>query len=82
MIVGERLDNLVLLTVSTRNAVVDCACPTTVAGEAWVQGFIQLLDEESRTLVQYYASKRTFKFGGGEKRVSLGVVVLPCHLAN
>ena len=66
LIVGERLDNLVLLTVSIHNAVVDCACPTTVAGEAWVWGFIQLLDEESRALVQYYASKRTFKFGGVE----------------
>ena len=82
LIVGERLDNLVLLTVSTRNAVVDCACPTTVAGEAWVQGFIQLLDEDSKALVQYYSSERTFKFGGGEKRVSLGVVVLPCRLAG
>lgn len=82
LIVGEKLDNLVLLTVSTRDAVVDCACPTTVAGEAWVQGFIESLDNDSKTLVQHYSSERTFKFGGGEKRVSLGVVVLPCRLAG
>ena len=35
-VVGETLDNLVMLSVTHHSAVVDCACPTTVAGEVWV----------------------------------------------
>ena len=61
---------------------IDCACPTTVAGMEWVKSFISSLTEQDKKLVQVEASVRIYKFGGGERRNSLCTVQFPCHLAN
>ena len=78
LVVKQTLDNLVLLTVDKHEAVVDCACPTTVSGLKWIENFCADLDEK----VVKEESNRMFKFGGGEKRQSKGVVTFPCHLAG
>ena len=82
LFVGERLDSLTLLTISTHNAVVDCACPTTVAGETWMRDFLEQLDQETKKMVKTFSSERVFKFGGGKKRVSMGVVIFPCCITD
>ena len=81
-IVKEKLMTLVMLSVTFQEGVVDCACPTTVAGEKWVRDFIRHLSNEFKSSVETAASERVFKFGGGEKRKSKGVVVLPCSIGG
>ena len=82
-IVNETLDNLVLIQLSThQQALVDCACPTTVAGEKWVRDFVNNLNEQCKSLLVPIESDRMFKFGGGEKRKSKGVVVFPCSIGG
>ena len=82
LVVKQTLDNLVLLAVERHEAVVDCACPTTVAGEKWMESFLADLDVDSKQRLEREESNRMFKFGGGEKRQSKGVVTFPCHLAG
>ena len=82
LVVRHALDKLILLTVDTIEAVVDCACPTTVSGESWMQKFCEELDETSKRKIKIEESNRMFKFGGGEKRKSKGLVTFPCHLAG
>ena len=82
LVVNEQLENLVLLTTYKYEAVVDCACPTTVSGKVWIADFIGKMSDEFRSMVAIYHSERVFKFGGGEKRKSNGVVVFPCFFAG
>ena len=82
LIVNESLSNLVLLSVSKFESIVDSACPNTVSGKSWLDDFISELDEEDRRKISYRESERIFKFGGGEKRKSLGIVTFPCLLAG
>ena len=44
--------------------------------------FYNSLDEEDRKKVSIEKSSKVYKFGGGEKRTSLGKVVFPCHFAG
>ena len=82
LLTSQKLMNLVLLTASCFEAVVDCACPTTVAGEKWINEFISHIDTENRSHIRLIESKRIFKFGGGEKRQSKGVIIFPCRFAD
>ena len=82
LVVKQTLDNLILLSVERHAAVVDCACPRTVAGMVWIENFFSDMDDENRATITKEDSERIFKFGGGEKRVSLGVVTFPCFLAG
>ena len=82
LVVKEPLNSLVLLSVERHEAVVDCACPTTVTGKKWIESFFEDLDEESKCKVKVEESERMFKFGGGEKRKSRGLVTFPCHIAG
>jgi hypothetical protein len=78
LVVKESLSDLVLLAVDKFEAIIDCACPTTVSGKSWLQSFIISLNEADRGLVVFGESERMFRFGGGEQRKSLGVVTFPC----
>ena len=49
-------------------ALIDCACPTTVAGTRWIEEFIEKLPPSQKKKIKSEQSKRVFKFGGGEKR--------------
>ena len=81
-IVNETLETLVMLSVTFQQAVVDCACPTTVAGEKWVREFVGRLSVELKLSIKTIESERVFKFGGGEKRNSKGIVVIPCSIGG
>ena len=80
--INEKLQELVLLSATYQEGVVDCACPTTVAGEKWVHDFLSHLPSKLRSSVQTAASERVFKFGGGEKRKSKGIIILPCSIGG
>ena len=82
LVVNEALSDLVLLTVHKFEAIIDCACPTTVSGKLWIHRFILQLSESDKKLVSFEQSVRIFKFGGGEQRKSLGVVIFPCFFGN
>ena len=82
LVIKESLSDLVLLTVDKFEAIIDCACPTTVSGKAWIHSFIMQLSETDKELVVHEESERIFKFGGGEKRKSLGVVTFPCFFGQ
>ena len=82
LVINEQLENLVLLSTYRYEAVVDCACPTTVSGKKWITEFTSLMSDEHREMVIVEQSERIFKFGGGEKRKSNGTVVFPCFLAG
>ena len=58
-------------------ALVDTACPTSVASEEWITQFLLGLNTDQRAQIVWKPSTRKYKFGGGELRRSLGVVALP-----
>jgi hypothetical protein len=78
LLVESTLDELCLATGEENNiALVDSACPTTVAGIGWVKNFLDGIPGANRRPTVEISS-RTYKFGGGERRKSKGVITLPC----
>ena len=61
-VLNETLDSLAKLSSTYQDAVVDSACPTTVAGEKWIHDFISKLSDELKLLVRPVQSDRVFKF--------------------
>ena len=79
--VHQRTSDLCLmLRTDNKYALVDSACPRTVAGQAWMETFLNKYPEKYRPGLA--PSKRSFMFGGGEKRMSRGTVIIPCFLDN
>ena len=62
-------------------ALIDCACPRTVTGKEWLKEF---LGNESWENIKksIEPSERVYKFGGGERRKSQGVISLPCRVVG
>ena len=81
VLVANTIDEC-LISKEEHQVLIDCACPTTVAGVEWIKSFISKLNEEERKLVKVKKSARIYKFGGGEKRNSLCEIQFPCHLAK
>ena len=80
---GNVKEENVLLVGETKNkAVIDTGCTATVAGHDWVRILIGSLSEESQKKVEKYESTKTFRFGGGERRKSLGFWRIPCKMAE
>ena len=83
LLVENCLEDLCLAVGEARNiALIDSACPTTVAGIEWIRSFAYCLPDYQRKQLNIEKSSRVYKFGGGEKRHSKGVVLLPCKLDN
>ena len=78
-------EDIVCLATAADNedcVLIDCACPTTVAGEKWIMAFIEKLSPEDKKRVKLEKSERMFKFGGGEKRESKCLLDFPCNLGG
>ena len=60
--------------------VLDTGCIESVASSEWINAFIEYLHPSTRKLVKVEKSNRVFKFGGGEKRPSIGTFHIPCSL--
>ena len=83
LLVENCLEDLCLAVDEDRNiALIDSACPTTVAGIEWIRSFASCLPENQKKHLKIEKSSRVYKFGGGEKRPSKGVIVLPCKMDN
>ena len=64
------------------NPYIDTACPTSVAGKAFMKRLIAAYPEEVRSKLRLEKSERMYKFGGGEKRKSLGKILLPLKMTD
>ena len=63
---------------SQHKAILDTGCASTVTGKAWMNNFIkEKLSERARKIIKVTPSKKIFKFGGGERRPSLGHYSIP-----
>ena len=77
------LEELCFISSQEKNiALVDLACPTTVAGIDWMKNYIKSLPDDRRKAMRFINSDRMYKFGGVERRQSMGVVSLPCTLGG
>ena len=63
-------------------AILDSACSSTVCGVTWLQRYVSSLSEDKRKLIIQSDSSQSFKFGGGEKLVSVGLFTIPAKLAG
>lgn len=64
LVVDTELEVLCLSNNQDGNfALVDCACPTTVAGVDWMKNFIKNFTEERKQEIKFNKSNRMYKFG-------------------
>ena len=82
VMIAEEVMCLATTIKNEDSVLIDCACPTTVAGEKWIMKFIQKLSKEDKKRVKLETSERIFKFGGGEKRKSKCLLEFPCNLGG
>ena len=83
MFVGPKQEDLCLFTSEARNsAVLDSGCTASVAGQSWVDCYLQTLDDDQQANIKIQPSNRLFKFGGGESKLSKGKVEIPCEIAG
>ena len=81
--IKDNLEELVLVALASGNkALIDCACPTSVSGRKWIVDFLAQLTEDQRKMIRIENSEKVFKFGGGEKRSSLGRITFPCKIGK
>ena len=82
-LISASMEELVMITrESELRALLDCACPTTVTGLAWLKEMISRLSKEDKKHIKIFPTNRVYKFGGGEKRKSKYIVKFPCNLAG
>ena len=46
-------------------SILDCGCPNTVCGEAWMESYIQTLSADDQEKITFEASTESFTFGDG-----------------
>jgi transposase InsO family protein len=71
-----------LTSETMQSAVLDSACSSTVAGEAWMQCYLDSLDPQEFEQVVRTDSDTVFKFGGGSRLKSKEKVTFPCKIAG
>ena len=62
--------------------VLDTGCLKTVAGQVWFDAFVDSLDPETRKMISAQESGNVLKFGGGERRKSIRMFLIPCSVAG
>ena len=65
-----------------RKIIVDTGCIETVCGKAWLNDILDTMDDCTRKLVRVYPSNKIFRFGGGERKISLGEYVIPIAIGG
>ena len=80
---GNKLNEIqVLLSESINAAVLDSACSSTVAGDKWMQCYVDSLSTQKRDRIIREQSDTIFRFGGGQKLKSKEKVTFPCEIAG
>jgi len=72
----------VFLSETLNFAVVDSGCSKTVCGITWMQCLQDSLSESDLKLIEESPSQTCFKFGDGNKVVSMKKVKFPAYIAN
>ena len=62
---------------SGSNVIVDTACPISMSGMKWFKKMFLSMPKAIRSQIMVTSSKEKFQFGGGERRDSLGQVIIP-----
>ena len=62
--------------------VLDTGCVKSVGSTVRVNAFMNTLHPATRAKIRVESSNRVFKFGGGQKRKSVGTFYIPCSLNN
>ena len=62
--------------------VLDTGCVKTVAGQVWFDTFVDTLHPSTQKMISAQPSENIFKFGGGERRKSMGLFSIPCSVAG
>ena len=63
-------------------AVLDSACSSTVCGKEWFDHFMNSLEPNDKSKVRSINSGKVFKFGGGEKLISMGCYEIPACIVG
>jgi transposase InsO family protein len=81
---AQHKSDLSLFTREARNcAALDTCCTSSVAGEQWLDIFVESLDEASKAKLKGpLPSNRVFKFGNNGHLRSVGSYILPAVLAG
>lgn len=80
---GTKTEEMRNLTSESMNAaVLDSACSSTVAGQKWMDCYLDTLSRAELSQVHKQASDTIFKFGGGTKLKSKGSITFPCEMAG
>ena len=65
-----------------RKIIIDTGCIETVCGKDWLNDMLNTMDQETRRMVRVFSSKKIFRFGGGERKESLGQYILPISVGG
>ena len=80
---GNQESDMYLFTSEARNStVLDSGCTSSVAGQDWLNCFIDCMNENDVGLIKKAESSKVFKFREGEEKKSKESVILPCKLAG
>lgn len=79
---GCFLTNSVFTTDALNCAVLDSACSSTVCGKEWFEHYMNSLEPEEKNKVKKVNSGKVFKFGGGEKLMSMGCYEIPACIVG
>ena len=62
--------------------VLDTGCVKTVSSTKWLNTFISRMHPATREKIKVEPSDKVFKFGGGQRRKSVGTFYVPCSLED
>ena len=71
-----------LLDETKGYALLDSGCSNTVAGEKWIENFIENLSAEEKTDIKIEPSNESFTFGDGITKPALRRVTFPCWVGG
>ena len=75
-------DKINILFGETIGAILDLGCSNTVCGAAWLESYLETLDDKLRISIVYDKSSSVFKFCDGKCMTSLKCAIIPCVLAG
>ena len=73
----EQKEQNVTMEQAWKKIILDTGCVETVCGKDWIKDVLDSMDDKSRKLVRVSPSSKIFRFGGGERRPSLGEYTIP-----
>ena len=78
----EYKDQSTAMDQAWRKIIVDTGCVETVCGKAWIKDILDNMEDRTRRLVRVAFSNKMFRFGGGERKPSLGEYTIPIALGG